>query len=341
VRFGFGLITCQRDPRDRRTDAELYREAVELCVLAEQAGFDSVWTSEHHFVDDGYMPSLLVVSAAIAQATERVSIGTGVLLAPLHHPLRLAEDAATLDLLSGGRFILGLGAGWREEEFELLGADIRRRPSAMTDTVSILRGAWSGRTFSYEGKVHSVERAFVTPQPSNPIPIWIGGFAEPAIRRAGELGDAFIGSSSGTSGIEAFAQARRTALEGVRGSGRDERGFGFALHVPVFAWTDGDAWETVKEHYHYLRWKYPDMGAARGSDTPGSPPALDPETEEKLRATIICGTPEEVIAEIAAYRQALGDDIHFIFRSYFPGMPYEIQRRAVEVLGSLVLPALR
>src|ERR671923_1423811 len=138
MRLGYGLITCQRPPDDTRSDADLYEEMVERCVVAERAGFDSVWVSEHHFLDDGYMPSLLVACAAIAQATERVEIGTGVLLAPLIDPLRLAEDAATVDLISGGRLILGLGAGWRQEEFRMFGVPIEERVRRTTETIEIL-----------------------------------------------------------------------------------------------------------------------------------------------------------------------------------------------------------
>jgi alkanesulfonate monooxygenase SsuD/methylene tetrahydromethanopterin reductase-like flavin-dependent oxidoreductase (luciferase family) len=331
VRLGYGLITCQRPPDDPRTDADLYREAVERCVVAERAGFDSVWVSEHHFLDDGYMPSLLVAAAAIAQATERVQIGTGVLLAPLHDPLRIAEDAATVDLISGGRLILGLGAGWRPEEFEIFGVDPSERAARMRETVAVLRGAWGPGTFDHKG--HQVN---VTPKPAHPIPIWLGGFAPGAVRRAGRIADGFLGSSTGTAGIDAFAQAQKIALD----ARRDSSPFTFALHVPVFASESGDPWERVKPYYHYLRWKYPDMGAARGSVQPKSPPPLDADAEAQLRASIICGRPDEVAAEIAKFRDGLGDDIHFICRSDFPSMPQDLQLSTIELLGTKVIPSL-
>jgi alkanesulfonate monooxygenase SsuD/methylene tetrahydromethanopterin reductase-like flavin-dependent oxidoreductase (luciferase family) len=332
MRFGYGLITCQRPPDDPRTDADLYSEVIERCVAAEDGGFDSVWVSEHHFLDDGYMPSLLVTAAAIAQATSRIEIGTGVLLAPLQDPLRVAEDAATVDLISKGRLILGIGAGWRAEEFDVFGVAQDDRPALMRRTVRVLRGAWSPTTFELDG--HHVN---VTPKPSRPIPLWMGGFAPGAVKRAGRIADGFLGSSTGTAGIAAFAQAKELALEARKAAGKDPDDFTFALHVPAYV-SDGDAWDEVKPYYTYLRWKYADMAQARGSTQPKSPPELD---EAQLRQTIMCGTAEEVATQVAAFREALGDDIHFIFRSDFPGLPQDRQLEQIDRLATGVVPRLR
>ena len=131
---------------DRREATDLqdltFEEAKDVSLYAEGLGFDSVWLTEHHFVDDGYMPSLLAVAAAVAARTERIEIGTGLLLAPLHDPVRLAEDAATVDLLSHGRLLLGLGMGWRVEEFEVLGIPMSERRTRLIDAVAILRQSW-------------------------------------------------------------------------------------------------------------------------------------------------------------------------------------------------------
>src|SRR5919197_5802794 len=148
VQIGIGLFTAQVPPGSKRTFTQEYREIVDMVRLAETLGFDSAWVSEHHGSSDGYMPSLLPTLAAMAAATERIKLGTGVVLTPFHDPLRLAEDTATVDLISGGRLMLGLGLGWREEEFRMFGVPIRQRLLRTVETVEILRRAWTGRRFS-------------------------------------------------------------------------------------------------------------------------------------------------------------------------------------------------
>src|SRR5213593_3677377 len=151
VRIGIGLFTAQIPLGSRRTFAREYRETLDLVRLAESVGFDSAWVSEHHGSSDGYLPSLLPMLAAFAATTDRIALGTGVMLTPFHDPLRLAEDAAVVDQISGGRLILGLGLGWRDEEFRMFGQPVEERVRRTVDTVEVLRRAWTGERFSYEG----------------------------------------------------------------------------------------------------------------------------------------------------------------------------------------------
>ncbi|MFA5891839.1 MAG: LLM class flavin-dependent oxidoreductase, partial [Actinomycetota bacterium] len=125
MKFGIGQFTLQVPPWDLRAHAEVYADVLELIELAERADFDSVWLAEHHGASDGYVPSLLPFLASVAARTTRIKLGTAVMLAPFHHPLRLAEDAAVVDALSGGRLRLGLGLGWVPEEYRMFGAEQR------------------------------------------------------------------------------------------------------------------------------------------------------------------------------------------------------------------------
>lgn len=332
LQAGFGLITCQHFPADTRTDQELYADALDLAAEAERLGFDSVWVSEHHFVDDGYMPSLLPMCAAIAARTERVRIGTGLLLAPLINPLRLAEDAATVDLIAAGRLVLGLGIGWRAEELAALGVQSGERARRLERAIEVLRAAWS------DGLADGVS---VTPKPARPggPPLWIGGFAERAVRRAGRIADGFMATEVTP---ESFAEQVRLTREELERAGRDPDGFSYALHLPTFAWPDPDAWERVREHHWYVTWKYEDMEDAAGRTPPSAPlPPLPASREVELRESIVLGTPEQVAERIDAFREAAGGDLHYIARLYWPGMDPALQREAMAVFAEQVLPRAR
>jgi alkanesulfonate monooxygenase SsuD/methylene tetrahydromethanopterin reductase-like flavin-dependent oxidoreductase (luciferase family) len=125
----FGVLYDFRNPPGSgMTDAEVYAETMDHIEEVERLGFDVVWITEHHFIDDAYLPSVLPMCAAVAMRTQRVTIGTAVLLLPLHDPLRVAEDCAVVDVLSNGRLRLGIGLGYKLQEFEVFGVDRRKRP---------------------------------------------------------------------------------------------------------------------------------------------------------------------------------------------------------------------
>jgi alkanesulfonate monooxygenase SsuD/methylene tetrahydromethanopterin reductase-like flavin-dependent oxidoreductase (luciferase family) len=331
MRLGFGLLTCQRFPGETRSDAQLYADALDLAVYAEELGFDSVWTSEHHFVDDGYAPSLLPLCAAIAARTTRIEIGTGLLLIPLHDPIRVAEDAATVDLISGGRLILGLGLGWRPEEFEGFGVSLQQRVQRLERAVAVLRGAWAGEPVAAAGT-----EVIVTPRPQREggPPIWIGAWAERAVRRAGRIADGFLGDGDTP---ETFRERVGWALEE-----RGGRPFAVGLHAPTFVWDGPDAWDLIRPHVRYVSWKYDDMEHARRRTGPSaSPPPPTPAEEAALREEVLVGTPVEVAKRMRAYEDAAGTEVHFMADLYWPGIDPGIQRETMRIFAEEVAPLVR
>jgi len=333
MRFGYGLITCQRHPDDLRSDAELYAEALDLAVEAEDLGFDSVWTSEHHFADDSYMPSVLPMSAAMAARTSRVQIATGLALAPLYDPIRLAEDAATVDAISGGRFLLGLGLGWLGWEFEALGRSLADRSSSLTRVIRTARQAWSEGLLVDSG-------VGVRPKPARDggPPIWIGAHAERAIRRAARLADGFL---AGEPTPEEFDIALRWIRDELARGEREASAFDVGGYWPTFTWDDQYAWDIVKPYFRYMEWKYEDATDAKGRlGALSLPPRLDANSEEALRHGILCGTPDEVAQGVRALRDVAGIGFTFVGRFYFPGMNRDVMRRATRLFADEVIPQL-
>lgn len=345
ISLGFGLITCQRYPGDNRTDVQLYAQALDLCEQAERLGLDSVWVSEHHFVDDGYLPALLPMCAAIAARTGRVRIGTGVVLAPLHDPLRLAEDAAVTDLISGGRLILGIGLGWREEEFAGLGVPLSERVPRMVASMDTMRRAWRGELAHgmWPGpRQHPGGRSAVPvrPLPSQPggPPLWIGAMSEPAIRRAGRLADGFMATEVSPVTLAEQVAITRQEFEAAGRTGD----FAISVHLPVFAWDRPDGWDLISDIHRYIGWKYEDMEGARGRTGEPLPPSPMTAAEaDALRETIILGTPDQVAGAIDEYRRAAGGDLDFVARLYYPGLAWDVQCRALELFATQVAPLVR
>src|SRR5574340_1381661 len=148
----FGIYLSFRSADPSRPWSAVYREGFGQIELAEALGFDAVWLTEHHLVDDGYSPSVLPLAAAAAVRTEHLDIGTFIALLPLYNPVRLAEDAATVDILANGRFILGLSAGYVQSEFSGLGIGFSDRGSRCDEALEIRLGCWTHNGFSFQGR---------------------------------------------------------------------------------------------------------------------------------------------------------------------------------------------
>jgi alkanesulfonate monooxygenase SsuD/methylene tetrahydromethanopterin reductase-like flavin-dependent oxidoreductase (luciferase family) len=182
------LAYDMRAPDFGAPPVELYQAALDQCEWADKLGFRSVSFMEHHATTDGYLPSPLVMAAAAAGRTKDILIGVSVMLLPLYHPLRAAEDLAVLDLVSGGRLRVTVGAGYRQEEYAQFGLDLKKRPSLMERGIETLKKAWTGEPFEYEGRtVRILPRPAQSPRPT----ITMGGSSKAAAERAARIADGY------------------------------------------------------------------------------------------------------------------------------------------------------
>src|SRR5216683_7121366 len=173
------LFPFRNPPAWRRPWPQYYAEQLAQIRRAEELGFDEAWLTEHHFAEDGYSPALFPIAAAIAAITTRIRIGTNLVLLPLHNAVRVAEDAATIDVISNGRFDLGLGQGYSFSEFAGYGVDRKARASRLEEGIEVIRGAWTKENFSYSGRHYNVKNIAIMPpavQKPHP-PLWIGAGA--------------------------------------------------------------------------------------------------------------------------------------------------------------------
>jgi len=180
IRFTFRVPDFAQTPKK-----EFYDAALDMAQWADENDFQTVILSEHHCLEDGYLPSPLVMGAAVAARTQKILINVSALLAPLHDPVRLAEDIAVLDIISGGRFSITAGLGYREVEYHAMSKEFRRRGKILDEVLDTLLKAWTGEPFEYRG-----ETIQVTPTPvTKPHPfVVVGGSTPAAAKRAARFG---------------------------------------------------------------------------------------------------------------------------------------------------------
>jgi alkanesulfonate monooxygenase SsuD/methylene tetrahydromethanopterin reductase-like flavin-dependent oxidoreductase (luciferase family) len=325
VHVGLGLVTAQVPPGAAHSQADEYDDALRLVQLAEDLGFDSVWFSEHHLAEDGYLPSPVVLMSAAAALTRRITLGTAVLLAPLQDPLRFAEDWAVLDQLSHGRIIVGLGAGWRRVEFEHFGVSLRERGRRTAALVAACREAWS-------------ESSPVTPKPHGDLPIFMGGSALKAIERSAEMGDGFLATPNND--LAKFVVQVAQFDEAASRMGRGGTCLPIGFHVNGWVSDDGEIPDAVLEAMwqqvgRYQLWHAIEDGATTDANMP-------PVDEQRLRARTVYGTPADVVGHLAPWIEPFGArDVHVIVRLHYPGQRLADVSSAIKQFSVEVLPRLK
>ncbi len=322
----FGLWYDFRNPSGELSFEDLYRANLEQIAWAETLGFSSVWLTEHHFCEDGYTPSPLVIAAAIGERTREMRIGTNLMLLPLADPVRLAEDASALSILTNGRFDLGVGLGYRQVEFDYFGRKLNHRPSLMEEGVDIVRQAWSGKPVSLDGKRFSVDNLVVSPTPQQPPRLLMGGMAPPAIERAARLGDGFL--STGGIGHDVYVDALPDGQTGAICAGH------WALISPD---PEREA-ANVGEHALYQTNQYVSWGAFGPPDEV----PLFPDAESALRDGLYDlwdadTAVDELKGLLDAYPQII--DVHFW--AQLPGESIDSGNARIEYVAAQVLPRLR
>ena len=282
----FGLAYDFRNPAQwQRPWPEVFQKLLQQIVRAEELGFDSIWITEHHFAEDGYTPSPIPLLAAIAARTRKVELSTDILLLPLYDALKLAEDVATIDVLSGGRMMLGLGMGYRDEEFEAFGRRRAERVSLTEEGIAVMRGAWSEAPFSFAGKHYRFGPIDVTPKPVRKPhpPLWLAAMSEPAARRAARLDLHLLPQRD-------LRVAYDPWLDELARLGKNPRDFRIGVIKPWFVGSgrEDETWQRARHHERYRAavyapWirdgQFPPAAAGRSaagrSDLPGRSAAAD------------------------------------------------------------------
>ncbi|MFT4563966.1 MAG: alkanesulfonate monooxygenase SsuD [Gammaproteobacteria bacterium] len=332
--LSFGLWYDFRNPQQwRQSDTELYEKCIAQIARAEEMGFGDVWLSEHHFFEDSYSPSMLPIGCAIAARTKTIRIGTSVLLLPLHDPVRVAEDAATLDVISGGRLELGLGVGYRKEEFEGWRIDPKERAQRMEEGIEIIQRLFAGEKFSFDGKHYQYTDIQLYPRPvQQPPNIWIAGFSNVAVRRAARVGYGYIA----TGPINDFSKKYWAELEK---NGKDPKNHEIAGgHMWLIVSKDPKKrWAEAAEHFAYQQNWYGKWFREAGMTFITE---VEPTQKSLEEHGCFIVEPDQAKEMIKEYVAATGTS-RFYSWAVPPGLDPSWSDEHLELMATEVIPAFR
>jgi len=328
LRFGV-MYDCRRHPDSSVSMTDIYQQTIEQAVLADQLGFDHVWFTEHHFLADGYLPSFQPMAGAIAARTERIRISTDIALLPLYHPVRLAEDLAVLDNISGGRMELGIGMGYVPSEFAAFGVPLKNRVSMTEEAIDILRLAWSDGPADYRGKRYQLDGVDVHPKPvqDGGPPLWIAAMSEAGARRAARFGTNLLPQGKRSEVLDPWREA-------VTADGRNPDDHRVGIIRSVYVTDDRERdWPLIRRAERYRMSIYTKFMA----ETPDDYGWGDPDS---IPQGVVVGSPDECIAQLQEFVDTFG--ITDIASSGLPpGLDEDFANRNIERLATEVLPALR
>jgi probable F420-dependent oxidoreductase len=331
----FGLYSSiASPPRGEHLD-RCIDETIAEAQLAEASGFDSCFFGEHHQDTDGFLPSPLIVATAVAARTTRLRVGTSVILLPLHHPVRVAEDVITLDLVSKGRVTLGVGIGYQPADFRAFNVPMEHRLALFEESLEIVRLCWSGEPFSYHGKHYTLENVHVRPRPfqSPGPPLWIGASVPAAARRAGRVADGFVGTPS--TSLENATRLADIYQHAAREAGRvpDVVQMRDAWVASTRAEADAVYGPHVMTAYRYYWENRLSEFRTLSTDTQFTLENLAPDR-------LVLGDPETCIREFQRWQKATGAGT-FLLRlrhAHSGGPPHDKIMEAIRLFGDRVLP---
>ncbi|HSF29060.1 MAG TPA: LLM class flavin-dependent oxidoreductase [Candidatus Tectomicrobia bacterium] len=339
----FGTFLLLQSP-SARSSREIFARGLEIAQAAENLGFRNMWLAEHHFSTYGYLSRPLQFATYIAAKTEQLRVGTAVIVVPLHHPLVIAEEIATADLLSNGRLDVGLGRGYQRYEFERLGMDLADSRPRWEESVDIILQAFKGEPFTYEGKFFKIPETTVFPQPLQQPhpPIWITAQSPESVEAAVRRGFNVLTGGFGIP-IERTAEFRRLfdrLVDEIQPPHPLLVGSQRAVYVTD---NEADARAAVDEARWNMRvtlslrqnYERVERGHAIAVPRP-----QEPETDDLLDRFLVIGTPDTCIRQVKRMQDQVGIS-HFNCSFWFGDLAHDRVLRSMELFAKEVMPAFR
>ncbi len=298
---------------------------LEQVRVARDAGFKSLWFPHHWLTAPMQMLQIMPAMAFLAAEAKGMAIGPNILILPLLNPMHVAEEAATLDVLTGGNYILGAGLGYREPEFTAFGITHAERAGRFTESVALMRKLWAGGRITHEGKYFTIRDAGISVRPARPggVPIYVAGLVDSAVKRAARIGDAWLIANA--SSIQEITPQMNTYRSAIAKYDRPPLEFPIARECYVGA-SHKTALDECREALAYKYAAY----ASWGMTSPLEGTSLD----DFARDRFIIGDKQSVRDEILKYQESLGSD-HFIMRCQWPGLDQEKTLGSIRRLGEI------